>query len=595
MRSLFLLLILFLSLSLLAQEKGSYNRAYSPTVGVGIGALSIYGDINDKNYNSPFGGNPGFNVYILQPISNLFDIRINFLSGYIKEEERSLDRNMNFRSDIRGLSANLEYNFSNFLPENRKITPLISLGVEAVEFNPKSDLEAFGGEPYNYWSDGTIRNIDENSVNANQAIVIQRDYNYETDIRESGLNGSTSYAERAFSIPLSVGVNMHLNDQFTFRLESTFRYTFTDNIDGLSKNSDKSILGNRNANSRNDILFFNGFSLSYNFQKVEGADIDQFDKKRKTEPFDFLESGNTEDYDGDGVIDLVDICPNTSKAVQVDTIGCPVDSDGDGVPDYIDEEVNTEYPEFANDKGIEMTDDMMYKSYLRYKDSTLEFAEVIERDFTGQRKQKQQRPYRVKVGEYQKGQTPEDMSKLLSLSDLTKIDQDNLTLYTVGNYSSLNDAKKRAVKLSSDGYQKVDVIKRNNSGKYEALNIRTQSSNSNHTPDNTSPSTKPLTPQDQENEIDEIVYRVQLGAFKQRPEGSGKYANIPALFVVESGGYYRYMSGSFSTFEDAANHKVKMVVEGFKGAFVVAYKNGNRVSLKSVGVKPISSDPIIGK
>jgi len=237
----------------------------------------------------------------------------------------------------------------------------------------------------------------------------------------------------------------------------------------------------------------------------------------------------------------------------------------------------------------------MYKSYLRYKDSTLEFAEVIERDFTGQRKQKQQRPYRVKVGEYQKGQTPEDMSKLLSLSDLTKIDQDNLTLYTVGNYSSLNDAKKRAVKLSSDGYQKVDVIKRNNSGKYEALNIRTQSSNSNHTPDNTSPSTKPLTPQDQENEIDEIVYRVQLGAFKQRPEGSGKYANIPALFVVESGGYYRYMSGSFSTFEDAANHKVKMVVEGFKGAFVVAYKNGNRVSLKSVGVKPISSDPIIGK
>jgi len=595
MRSLYLILIVFVSQSIFAQEGESGNRASTPTVGVGVGALSIYGDINDNNYNSPFGGNPGINVYIIQPISTIFDVRINFLSGNIKEEERSLDRNVNFKSEIRGFSANLEYNFSNFLPENRKVTPLISVGVEAIEFNPKSDLEAFGGEPYNYWSDGTIRNIDENSANASQAIVIQRDFKYETDIRESGLNGSTTYAERAFSIPVSLGVNMHLNDQFNFRLESTLRYTFTDNIDGLSRKTDERIVGNRKANSRNDILFFGGFSLSYNFQKVEGADIDQYDKKGKSDPFDFLASGNTEDYDGDDVIDLIDICPNTPKDVQVDSVGCPVDSDGDGVPDYLDEEVNTEYPEFANDKGVEMTDDMMYKSYLRYKDSTLEFADVIERDFTGQNKQKKRRRYRVKVGEYQKGETPADMTKLLSLSDLSKIDQDNSTLYTVGNYSTLKDAKDRAVKLSSDGYEKVDVIKRNNSGNYEALNIDTQSQNSDLTVNESVSSAPNSTPQEQENKIDEVVYRVQLGAFKQRPEESGKYGKIPSLFVVESGGYFRYMSGSFKTFEDAANHKVKMVVEGFKGAFVVAYKNGNRVSLKSVGVNPISSDPIIGK
>ena len=104
-----------------------------------------------------------------------------------------------------------------------------------------------------------------------------------------------------------------------------------------------------------------------------------------------MATGNTEDYDGDNVIDLIDICPNTPQDVEVDSVGCPIDSDGDGVPDYLDEEVNTEYPEFANDKGVEMTDDMIYESYLRYQDSTLEFAEVIEREFTGQRKDKRRR------------------------------------------------------------------------------------------------------------------------------------------------------------------------------------------------------------
>lgn len=595
MRSLNLILLILFSLAVFAQDNENGSRAYSPTVGVGVGALSIFGDINDNDYNSPFGGNPGFNVYILQPISNVFDFRVNFLAGNIKEEERSLDRNVNFKSEIRALSANIEYNFSNFLPEKRKITPFLSVGAEAVEFNPKSDLEAFGGEPYNYWSDGTIRNMAENSTNANNAIVLQRDFDYETDIRESGLNGSTTYAERALSIPMSIGVNMHLNDQFDFRLESTLRYTFTDNIDGLSRRTDPSITGNRRANGRNDILFFSGFSLSYNFQKVEGADIDQYYKKGKSEPFDFLATGNTEDYDGDNVIDLIDICPNTPQDVEVDSVGCPIDSDGDGVPDYLDEEVNTEYPEFANDKGVEMTDDMIYESYLRYQDSTLEFAEVIEREFTGQRKDKRRRRYRVRVGEYNKGVTPKDMTKLLSLSDLSKIDQGNTTLYAVGNYSNLKDAKDRAVDLTTDGYENVDVIKRNNSGEYEPLNINTESEVANQNATPTPTSTPTNTNESTQSSNDEVVFRVQLGAFRQRPEENSKFAKIPSLFVVESGGYYRYMSGSFNSFEDAANHKVKMVVEGFKGAFVVAYKNGTRVSLRSVGVNPISSDPILGR
>jgi len=47
------------------------------------------------------------------------------------------------------------------------------------------------------------------------------------------------------------------------------------------------------------------------------------------------------DYDGDGVFDRIDRCPNTPKGCVVDEYGCSVDADGDGVCDGIDQCANT--------------------------------------------------------------------------------------------------------------------------------------------------------------------------------------------------------------------------------------------------------------
>jgi OOP family OmpA-OmpF porin len=44
----------------------------------------------------------------------------------------------------------------------------------------------------------------------------------------------------------------------------------------------------------------------------------------------------SEDTDGDGVIDLFDRCPGTPLGVAVDGFGCPADVDKDGVYDYLD-------------------------------------------------------------------------------------------------------------------------------------------------------------------------------------------------------------------------------------------------------------------
>jgi bifunctional pyridoxal-dependent enzyme with beta-cystathionase and maltose regulon repressor activities len=46
------------------------------------------------------------------------------------------------------------------------------------------------------------------------------------------------------------------------------------------------------------------------------------------------------------------------------------------------------------------------------------------------------------------------------------------------------------------------------------------------------------------------------------------------------------MSGAFNDYASAAQHKVDMVVEGWRGAFIVAYKRGQgkRVNMKTAGV-----------
>lgn len=556
------------------------SKAFGPTLGVGIGTLAIYGDLNDKDFGSPFGSNLGYNIYLLQPISKSFNVRFNFFLGEIREEERSLQRNLNFETDIRSASIQMEYNFDALLPADRKITPFIMAGVEAIEFNPKTDLEANGGEPYNYWADGTIRSVSESASNADQARIIQRDYLYETDIREAGFNRSTTYAERAFSIPMGAGLNFHLTDQVNFRFESVFHLTFTDYIDGVTRSTKPNFLGGKPANGKNDHLLYNAISINYNFQKIQPAD----NLNLEGEAFDFLASGNSEDYDADGVIDLVDLCPNTPPDVEVDTNGCAIDTDGDGIADYLDEEINTKYPQFANDKGVGLTDEMIYESFMRYQDSSLEFAEVIQRDFRGDAKT--YKKYRVKVGEYKRGEEPPNLNALLSLSDLKKVDQGDISIYTVGNYKTLKEANQRIESLKNSGFDS-EVVKRDPSGRISSMNEEEQqilAIAANEVKDNTATLAKE----------EGVAFRVQLGAFKKKPT-TDKFKNIPGLFIIESNGIYKYMSGSFSTFEEAAKHKVRMVVAGFQGSFVVAYKDGQRVKLRTVGVKPIESNPLIGQ
>lgn len=80
----------------------------------------------------------------------------------------------------------------------------------------------------------------------------------------------------------------------------------------------------------------------------------------------------------------------------------------------------------------------------------------------------------------------------------------------------------------------------------------------------------------------EIVYRVQLGA-SQSPELHKKnveWKQVSELFVMQEGKLYKYLHGNFSRYEDAQAAKAELEKKGFRGCFVVAYRENQRIDVK---------------
>jgi predicted nucleic acid-binding Zn-ribbon protein len=82
-----------------------------------------------------------------------------------------------------------------------------------------------------------------------------------------------------------------------------------------------------------------------------------------------------------------------------------------------------------------------------------------------------------------------------------------------------------------------------------------------------------------------LVYKVQVGAFRNPlpPESFNKFA--PVSGQVLSSGVTRYMVGYFTNFEPADNAKLEIhQIPGYQDAFVVAYLNGERISIERARV-----------
>ena len=545
-------------------DKIANKSLYGPTVGLGLGMFKFYGDILDGNYGNPLVSNLGYDLHVKQQLNPYLTAKFYVLFGTLSANERSINRNLNFKSSITVGGFALLYNFDHLLKEDRIISPYVSLGIESVEFHSKTDLYDADGNEYNYWTDGSIRNIAETAPNANEAINVQRDYSYETDLKELNVDDFGNYPERTFAVPIGVGAKIHMTKNIDFTIGTSLHFTFSDVVDNITDESGEKRIGSQQGNSGNDKFLMTSFALSYNFLKHEKAEP----VKEFFEEIDYV-AYDTDDEDGDGIVDFIDKCPWTPEGVEVDEKGCPLDEDGDLIPNYRDDELATREKAPVTPTGVEMKDDMIFEAYQRYLDSTGMFAETETKIIAADKRKQKYRRYKVHLGSFSEAIDADLVDKFLSIPDVEIADiGDTVTVIVAGNYKDITKAVQRKRKLSEEGFDAAIVVKKEKDGTFSSVG---------DVANNMDVGASPAEPINSQG----LIFRVQLGAFSKR--FSKKYLNgLKNIMEIKADdGLWKYLYGTSSaSFEGAKRMKTDLAVDyGVQDAFIVAYSNGKRISL----------------
>ncbi len=561
---------------------------WRPSIGLGAGMFTFYGDVgkNHRHYH-PTVSRAGFELRVSNPLTDEVDLGFYVLRGKLGANERSLDRNLNFRSQVTMGGFTLTYDFGHFLKEDRVASPFISVGFESFEFLSKTDLYDENGNRYYYWDDGSIRDLPENGENAQQAEVINRDYTYETDLRELNLDGFGKYPEHSWAFPVGIGADLKLSDRVNMRFRTQMHFTLTDYVDNVTDES----VGDRAGDAANDKFLYTSVSLRYDLQFKKDEEEDQKEKGKTGKEL----LAKDMDQDQDGVEDLKDRCANTPPEQEVGEDGCPVDTDKDTYPDHMDDQVNTDSSRirYVDNKGVALTDEEIEQRYLAFIDSTGKYVEMKDTvrskaDFMAPfpTKTREKRPaektpagkrYMVRVGDDQTS-LPEDLrNRILSLPGVRTVEQGDTTVYVVGNYKNLPDAVKRQLGLEEEGIEGEVVSREGQDGRLRVV------------------SSERIRGKGSEPSTGGTVFRVQIGAYSDRVS-KDVFSDVDDLMVVQGDdGLYRYLSGTFDNPRKAAQHKTEMYLKGYKGAFVSAYRDGERITLHEAGatVKGDKKDELI--
>ncbi len=211
--------------------------------------------------------------------------------------------------------------------------------------------------------------------------------------------------------------------------------------------------------------------------------------------------------------------------------------------------------------------------------------------------------YEVQIGAF----SNPDFNKLAALGDIGLVysdRRDNLYLYKVGTYKTQEEAIQAMKRIKSRGYKDAFVRKVtdfnpivsaiNNISKTEEEVVTTQtpqvtySSEPKYSPPITYSSTPEntyTTPQSTvtTTSIATPVFKVQLGAFKQSTAVSYSDNLLSAGQVYSTTndkGVTIYLLGDFMDLESARAAKVLAQKEGVPSPFIVAYKNGRKISVQ---------------
>jgi hypothetical protein len=355
--------------SLLQRIDTIENPVYKPVVSFSYGVLNFRGDVKNSLITPVVGNQAGrVNVATFVDRKHYFVANFNFLLGKLTANQYSysdLSRNLNFETGLYSIGMNVEYRFGHLIPATSLIRPYVSLGIESINFSSKGDLLDAGGMAYHYWSDGTIRSLEESVPG--DPVPLYRDYEFETDLRlrENTEFGLGTYKQQSLAIPAEIGIHFLISPRAFFSLGVSYHYAFTDYIDNVAYEG-TSLQGAKG----NDSYTFSHISIHFDlFSDPATRTVDLLYADAEFDPLFF------DDEDGDFVLDVTDRCPGTPYGIEVDSLGCPLDGDQDGVPDYLDREPGSAPDAWVDEEGVTVTEEA-YRSRLELRNEAMPRKEV---------------------------------------------------------------------------------------------------------------------------------------------------------------------------------------------------------------------------
>jgi hypothetical protein len=560
------------------------EQMLKPKISLGVGRMGFDGDIYNRHFQSPALGRAGFDLAISQRMTRYLQLDFNVLFGKLGANEIRYGRNENFQSEIRAGGVNLLYDFGNFIPDRYSVRPFVSFGAYGFEFLSKTDLKDKNGSAYYYWSDGSIKDKAEGAPDAQFAKDLVRDYSYESDIRELNRDGFGKYQERAWAFPVGAGFVMKVTDRVDLKLNFQYFFSTTDYIDGITSKSIEERAGTR----RKDCWTYTSFAFQYDL-------ISKYTTTRKY--VDTLSNSDwfaidNEDSDNDSVPDMRDDCQGTPANAKVNEKGCPVDDDGDGIPNYRDDELTTPPGSAVNGRGVAQNDAYWQAWYDQYMNDSLATDRITE--YTGNiyavvtKKPKVKKDnFTVELVRYTGSIPSDELAFLLSIGDInsTTLEDGTTVVYTTGSYDKLSVAMKRRDEFRTEGNKAAgisriqgkeivqvpeDELQRLLQSEIEdLLNVSVSDSSAGTVlPEEAGMFSK-----------EDVVYRVQLGAFKNKISTKVFNTSAGVLELKTGESVYRYVTKGYKSIEEAAGVRADLVVQGYSDAFVTAYKGGKRIPM----------------
>lgn len=249
--------------------RGSYGRrAMKFGFGAAVGQAMYYGDIGaEANARAIPTKRLGYQFSIDQRFgevtrySSSFGIQLNYMMGYLEEEDIKYRRHLNFESKISQFELLAKIHLEKLLNFNRKsrFSPIIAVGFSYLSFNPMTDTLDANGNIYNYWPDNSLREVPYDwRLSYDETKKVERDKIYESE-----LDPNKTFSHSTITFPMLISLEYSLTYKIRLRASMELYYSFNDNIDAKNNPGEE--------NRFKDHYMYRSLALFYNLGKGGSA------------------------------------------------------------------------------------------------------------------------------------------------------------------------------------------------------------------------------------------------------------------------------------------------------------------------------------